>query len=261
MPYTVCQMLSTNRLSYLLPRCLLTTHSQPVPALSRLFSSSPPAKHTPQPSSVACLIIGDEILSGKTHDTNSFLLGTLVVRSPPAYCTHSLPLTAKRCFNVGLDLRRIEVVPDVEDNIVSSVQDLSERHRWVFTSGGIGPTHDDITYAAIAKAFRCPLKYHTQTIERMKTIRQITLTDKSHPTPPPLEMTESRKRMALFPAGKDVKVIFPCDHLWVPIVIVQNVHILPGMSPLCAYPLCPSSTLNWASRYTEPLQRSARCLS
>jgi molybdenum cofactor synthesis domain-containing protein len=87
----------------------------------------------------ACLIIGDEVLNGKTKDSNSHYL-------------------SKLCFSYGIQLKRIEVIPDDCGDIVKSVKNLVAAHDFVFTSGGIGPTHDDITYKSIAKAFYMPLK-------------------------------------------------------------------------------------------------------
>ena len=82
----------------------------------------------------AMLVIGDEILSGRTKDRNIGHLADI--------------MTA-----IGVDLREVRVVPDVEDEIVAAVNALRPRYDYVFTSGGIGPTHDDITADAIAKAF------------------------------------------------------------------------------------------------------------
>lgn len=78
------------------------------------------------------VIIGDEILSGKVQDTNS-------------------PWLAKELRALGTGLERIIVIPDEEDLIARTVREFSETFTWVFTSGGIGPTHDDLTIAAIAK--------------------------------------------------------------------------------------------------------------
>ncbi|CAB4477853.1 unnamed protein product [Rhizophagus irregularis] len=105
-------------------------------------------KDKPYPKTAACLIIGDEILNGKTVDTNSSTF-------------------AKYCFEHGIDLKRIEVIPDEEDTIIQSVKYLSNNFDFVITSGGIGPTHDDITYPSIAKAFNLPLKQHQLTYDRM----------------------------------------------------------------------------------------------
>jgi molybdenum cofactor synthesis domain-containing protein len=84
--------------------------------------------------SAAMLVIGDEILSGRTREANAYHL-------------------AGRLGGVGIDLREIRVVPDDHAVIVDALRSLSATHTHVFTSGGIGPTHDDITADAVADAF------------------------------------------------------------------------------------------------------------
>ncbi|KAK9729670.1 hypothetical protein K7432_000077 [Basidiobolus ranarum] len=152
---------------------------------------------TPCIKTAAACIIGDEILSGKTQDTNTNFL-------------------AKYLFELGVDLRRVEVIPDVEADIIESVTQLSKKYDIVFTSGGVGPTHDDITYSSIATAFGDRVEYHEATLQRMVRIS------------PQLELTEARKRMALLPSQS--QVFFPSDDFWVPLAVVnKNVHILPGV--------------------------------
>lgn len=82
----------------------------------------------------ALIIIGDEILSGRTADQN-------------------LNFLAKNLTEIGINLREVRVVPDVEEEIISAINSVRKKFDYVFTSGGIGPTHDDITSASIAKAF------------------------------------------------------------------------------------------------------------
>ena len=82
----------------------------------------------------AVLVIGDEILSGRTKDRNVGYICEYLAR-------------------VGVEVREARVVPDVEDEIVAAVNALRARYDYLFTTGGIGPTHDDITADAIAKAF------------------------------------------------------------------------------------------------------------
>ena len=82
----------------------------------------------------ALLIIGDEILTGRTKDKN-------------------IGYIAEYLTGIGIDLREVRVVPDVEDEIVAAVNALRARYSYVFTTGGIGPTHDDITADSVAKAF------------------------------------------------------------------------------------------------------------
>ncbi|TVY45368.1 Uncharacterized protein LSUB1_G000237 [Lachnellula subtilissima] len=166
----------------------------------------------------ACLIIGDEVLGGKTVDTNS------------AYM-------AKFCFGLGMALKRIEVIADDESEIIEAVQRMSNNYDFVVTSGGIGPTHDDITYQSIAKAFSLPLILHDEAYARMKKL------SKPHPNQPNFswdEDTPQRKaklRMIELPIDASVplkeQVIFPQEDLWVPVSVVNgNVHILPGVPRL-----------------------------
>jgi len=148
----------------------------------------------------SALIIGDEILSGKVHDTNSFYL-------------------AKTLFEIGIDLVRIETVPDDIDDIASSVKRLSHNHDLVFTSGGIGPTHDDKTYEAIAKAFSRGLEYHQPTLDKMEEYYK----SKKE------KVREDAKRMAYFPSQAEILTV---RNLFVPVVKCNNVYILPGVPQL-----------------------------
>ncbi|CAH1757635.1 3198_t:CDS:2 [Entrophospora sp. SA101] len=169
-------------------------------------------KDLPFPKTSACLIIGDEILNGKTVDTNSGYF-------------------AKYCFNLGIELKRIEVVPDDEQTIIEAVRRLSKNFDFVITSGGIGPTHDDITYPTIAKAFNLQLASHQQTLDRMVDVASNTPYLKIMLKEPSQEAIDARKRMALFPTPS--LVVYPNPKLWVPIVIVNNnVHVLPGIPRL-----------------------------
>ncbi|KAL7915947.1 MoaB/Mog domain-containing protein [Trichoderma velutinum] len=163
----------------------------------------------------ACLIIGDEVLGGKTVDTNS------------AYM-------AKWCFSLGINLKRVEVIEDDESEIMEAVSRMSNRYDFIVTSGGIGPTHDDITYQSIAKAFGLPLKLHQEAYEKMKKL------SRPNPKQPNFDWNvdspalRARRRMVELPTdeSRDLseQFIFPQEDLWVPIAVVnQNVHILPGV--------------------------------
>ncbi|KAF2083726.1 Molybdopterin binding protein [Saccharata proteae CBS 121410] len=166
----------------------------------------------------ACLIIGDEVLGGKTVDTNS------------AYM-------AKFCFNLGIQLKRIEVIADDEGEIVEAARRMSTNYDFVVTSGGIGPTHDDITYQSIAKAFNLPLILHDDAFQRMKKL------SKPHPSQPNFKWDEdspalkAKLRMIELPIDKhkdmSEQVVFVDDGLWVPVSVVNgNIHILPGVPRL-----------------------------
>lgn len=119
------------------------------------------------------LVIGDEILSGRTQDTNS------------AYI-------ARWLGELGVRLREIRVVADVQADIVAALNALRGRYTYVFTTGGIGPTHDDITADAVAAAFDVPIDYHPQALAILGAQYK------------PGEFTEARKRMARIPEGADL---------------------------------------------------------
>ena len=159
-------------------------------------AGSLPAK----PPQAAALIIGNEVLSGKIQDTNSVWL-------------------ARMLYARGVDLVRIEVVPDDKADIARSVRALSERvgpDGWVFTSGGIGPTHDDVSYEAIASAFGAGLALHEPTQKKMA----------AHYEAQGKELNAARLRMATLPAGC---VVHETPGAWVPLAQLRNVLILPGV--------------------------------
>lgn len=118
----------------------------------------------------AVLVIGDEILSGRTQDTNSSYI-------------------ARWLGELGVRLREIRVVPDVQDEIVSALNALRTRYDYVFSTGGIGPTHDDITADAVAAAFGAGIDYHPRAMAILAAHY------------PPNEFTDARKRMARIPQG------------------------------------------------------------
>jgi molybdenum cofactor synthesis domain-containing protein len=117
----------------------------------------------------AVLVIGDEILSGRTQDTNTNTI-------------------AKFLGVLGIDLKEARVVPDVEDEIVAALNALRARYTYVFTTGGIGPTHDDITADAVAKAFGVGIDYHPEALA-MLAARYAN----------PADFNDMRKRMARIP--------------------------------------------------------------
>ena len=92
------------------------------------------------------LIIGDEILSGRTVDQN-------------------LNFLAKSLGEIGINLREVRVVPDIEQEIIEALNALRQKYNYVFTSGGIGPTHDDITAESVAKAFGDKIIKHERAVE------------------------------------------------------------------------------------------------
>ena len=120
----------------------------------------------------AVLLIGDEILSGRTKDKNLGFLADY--------------LTA-----LGIDLKEARVVPDIEEEIVAALNALRKRYTYVFTTGGIGPTHDDITADAVAKAFGVPIDHDPRAVEILLAyFKEMGR-----------EANEARMRMARIPVG------------------------------------------------------------
>src|SRR5207253_6261547 len=97
----------------------------------------------------AILVIGDEILSGRTKDKN-------------------IGYIAEYLTAIGIDLKEVRVVADEEDAIVAAVNALRQRYSYLFTTGGIGPTHDDITADCVAKAFGVPIDYDPPALPIMR---------------------------------------------------------------------------------------------
>ncbi|KAI0318225.1 Molybdopterin binding protein, partial [Amylostereum chailletii] len=149
----------------------------------------------------------DEILNGKTLDKNSNYF-------------------AKYCFEQGIDLKRIEVVPDEEGDIVEASRRMVQKYDFVITSGGIGPTHDDITYESLAKAFHQPLVHHKETLHRMVEMSK----HRSWVTQQTEEQKVARERMALFP--ESAEVLYTARDIWVPVVRLEG--------KLCIFPGIPS---------------------
>jgi molybdenum cofactor synthesis domain-containing protein len=121
------------------------------------------------------LVIGDEILSGRTKDKN-------------------IGHTAEYLTAIGIDLKEVRVVPDDEPEIVAALNALRARYTYVFTTGGIGPTHDDITADAVAKAFGVPIDYNTRAVEILRA--RLAQTGGV--------MNEARMRMTRMPAGAEL---------------------------------------------------------
>ena len=142
----------------------------------------------------AVVIIGNEILSGKFPDENG-------------------PFFIRRLREMGIDLARLVVVPDELDTIAQEVRSCSDDHDLVFTSGGVGPTHDDITLESIAQAFDLPQELAPELEAILRT---------RWPEGPP----EAALRMVRLPAGSE---LIWDGELRFPLVRVRNVHILPGV--------------------------------
>jgi molybdenum cofactor synthesis domain-containing protein len=125
----------------------------------------------------AVLVIGDEILSGRTKDKN-------------------IGYIAEYLTAIGVELKEVRVVADEEAEIVAAVNALRARYTYVFSTGGIGPTHDDITADCVAKAFGVSIDYHPEALAILK----------ANWAARGIEPNESRMRMARIPAGASLIV-------------------------------------------------------
>ena len=146
-------------------------------------------------TNAAILIIGNEILSGRTQDTNTSTL--------------SLWLNS-----IGVKVQEVRVIPDIEETIVDSVNSLRKVYDYIFTTGGIGPTHDDITAQSIAKAFNLKYEIHKEGYKILEKYYK------------PGEFNEGRQKMIWMP--KDAKLILnPTSGA--PGFNIENVFCLPGV--------------------------------
>ncbi len=150
----------------------------------------------------ALVVIGDEILSGRTQDKNVAQLATWL-------------------NDHGIVLDEVRIVPDDHQKIGEAVNALRVKHDYLFTTGGIGPTHDDITIDAIAAAFGVPVIVHPHALQ----ILQDYYRDR------PGGLTEPRLRMARVPEGADL-LVNPSSGA--PGVRIGNVHILAGVPGIAA---------------------------
>jgi len=119
------------------------------------------------------------------------------------------------------------VIPDEEDEIIEASRRMVQQHDFVITSGGIGPTHDDITYASLAKAFNQPLVHHAETLRRMAEMSK----HRSWIHTQNEEQQRARERMALFPANAET--LFVASDIWVPVVrLERKLCVFPGIPDL-----------------------------
>jgi len=145
----------------------------------------------------AVLVIGDEILSGRTKDRN---IGTI----------------AEHLTAIGIALREVRIVGDVADEIVAAVNALRARYTYVFTTGGIGPTHDDITADAIGAAFGVPVEIDPRAVALMAPVYASR----------GIELTAARLRMARIPSGAD---LIPNSASAAPGFKIGNVIVMAGV--------------------------------
>ncbi len=148
----------------------------------------------------ACLlIIGNEVLSGRTRDAN-------------------LQYIATRLGDIGMPLREVRVIPDIPQVIIDTVNEVRAKYDHIFTTGGIGPTHDDITSECVARAFGVPWEPHPVAWERLDSYykRQN----------PPGDFNAARQRMATMPRG--ASLIDNAISL-APGFTIGNVHVMAGV--------------------------------
>jgi FAD synthetase len=145
------------------------------------------------------VVIGNEILSARTRDENA------------AYFLRELRA-------LGVSVRRVSIIPDELNSIRDEIRSSSEGYDYVFTSGGVGPTHDDVTIAGVAAAFERPICRSTELEKTLRGYYQENLTD-------------AMLRMAEVPEGAS---LLRHNRMWFPVIAVENVYIFPGVPEILA---------------------------
>ncbi len=141
------------------------------------------------------IIIGNEVLSGRTKDINTSTL-------------------AKWLNSIGIEVREVRVIPDIESTIIFTVNDLRKKFNYIFTTGGIGPTHDDITAESISKAFGIEYGFHKEAYSILEKYYK------------PGEFNDGRQKMSKMPI-KAKLILNPTSGA--PGFYVENVFCLPGV--------------------------------
>jgi len=141
------------------------------------------------------IIIGNEILSGRTQDVNVVHL-------------------SKWLNELGVKVEEVRVIPDLENSIIETINEVRKKYNYVFTTGGIGPTHDDITSKSIAKAFNLSYGYHKEAYKILEKYYN------------PEKFNDGRKKMSMMPTKASL-ILNPSSGA--PGFIVDNVYCLPGV--------------------------------
>ena len=149
-----------------------------------------------QPKAIM-IVIGNEVLSGRTKDKN-------------------IGWVAEKLNSVGINLIEARIIRDNQDVIISTIQELSKKVDYIFTSGGIGPTHDDITSVAIAKAFRLPIEKNKEALRRLE----------EHYNGTGIELNSARLKMAYIPKGSRL-IDNPVSAA--PGFNIKNVYVMAGV--------------------------------
>jgi FAD synthetase len=140
------------------------------------------------------IVIGNEILSGKTRDANS-------------------PYLVRELRDLGVDVRKISVIPDELELISNEVREFSKSYDHVFTTGGVGPTHDDLTMDGVAGAFARRIFRHPELEASLRRFY-------------PIDLVDGNLRMADVPEGTR---LVGGKGMWFPVIAVENVYIFPGV--------------------------------
>ncbi len=177
---------------------------------------------SPAPPTAALVVIGNEILSGKVRDDN-------------------IQFLAQELFAMGWILKEIVVIPDEHATVVQVLRRLKETYNHVFTSGGVGPTHDDITLGAVAEATEKALVVSPMLEHLLKKFYDVDL------------LTPSQQRLAMVPEGAVLHYAASSSY---PQMLVDNVYPLPGIPDLFRKKFAELQEL-WPA--SEPRQR--RCLN
>jgi molybdenum cofactor synthesis domain-containing protein len=149
-------------------------------------------------STAAIVIIGNEVLSGKVRDENT-------------------PFLLTELRKQGVDVRRVHVIQDVIEVIADEVRTLSAAHDYVLTTGGVGPTHDDVTLEAVARAFDARLAVHPDLERRLRAaLRE-------------REPNAYHLKMCMVPEGAE---FVGEEDPWFPLVRMRNVYVFPGIPAL-----------------------------
>ena len=143
----------------------------------------------------AIIIIGNEVLSGRTKDINTSTL-------------------AKWLNSLGIEVKEVRIIPDIETVIIETVNSLRKKFDYIFTTGGIGPTHDDITAESISKAFKLEYGFHKEAYSILETYYK------------PGEFNDGRQKMAKMPTTAKL-ILNPTSGA--PGFYIQNVFCLPGV--------------------------------
>jgi molybdenum cofactor synthesis domain-containing protein len=146
----------------------------------------------------AILIIGDEILSGRTQDVN-------------------INFIAKELSELGIHLSEVRVIPDIKERIINTINELRQKYTYIFTTGGIGPTHDDITTESIAKAFNVPVALNKYAEDIMREYYR-----RKHNR----EINEASLKMAYIPVGAE---LIQNNISSAPGFKIQNVYVMAGI--------------------------------